>query len=223
MIDHFAHDPHARRPALGGSSDGNRARLTFADIRNQSNRDRQRADGTRHPARRSDHAGAAAHHDVAGGVYRRAQARRAGDPVHLDAAGEGSGLSRQPFRRARDYRGAGQRRDGRRSARPMPVAEAFFDRRHRTHRMGEPARCDDAGVGATSLPRARRAIEPAICYYTSGTTREPKAVLHSHAYTYAPSLHRPQLARPQARATSTGLPPTPDGPRLRTACCSGPG
>ena len=27
--------------------------------------------------------------------------------------------------------------------------------------------------------------EPAICYYTSGTTKEPKAVLHGHAYTYA--------------------------------------
>jgi len=27
--------------------------------------------------------------------------------------------------------------------------------------------------------------EPAICYYTSGTTREPKAVLHSHAYTWS--------------------------------------
>ena len=27
--------------------------------------------------------------------------------------------------------------------------------------------------------------EPAICYYTSGTTKEPKAVLHGHAYTWA--------------------------------------
>ncbi len=27
--------------------------------------------------------------------------------------------------------------------------------------------------------------EPALCYYTSGTTGEPKAVLHAHAYTYA--------------------------------------
>ena len=27
--------------------------------------------------------------------------------------------------------------------------------------------------------------EPALCYYTSGTTREPKAVLHAHAYTFA--------------------------------------
>jgi len=27
--------------------------------------------------------------------------------------------------------------------------------------------------------------EPALCFYTSGTTKEPKAVLHAHAYTFA--------------------------------------
>lgn len=32
---------------------------------------------------------------------------------------------------------------------------------------------------------ATKSSEPAICYYTSGTTREPKAVLHSHAYTWS--------------------------------------
>jgi acetyl-CoA synthetase len=30
-----------------------------------------------------------------------------------------------------------------------------------------------------------RALDPAICYYTSGTTKEPKAVLHSHSYIYS--------------------------------------
>ena len=30
-----------------------------------------------------------------------------------------------------------------------------------------------------------RSIDPAICYYTSGTTKEPKAVLHSHSYIYS--------------------------------------
>lgn len=34
-------------------------------------------------------------------------------------------------------------------------------------------------------PAATSGTEPAICYYTSGTTREPKAVLHGHAYTWA--------------------------------------
>jgi acetyl-CoA synthetase/medium-chain acyl-CoA synthetase len=52
-------------------------------------------------------------------------------------------------------------------------------------------------TGWTSLPAAMRtasldftpvrtaASEPAICYYTSGTTKDPKAVLHSHAYTFS--------------------------------------
>jgi acyl-coenzyme A synthetase/AMP-(fatty) acid ligase len=34
-------------------------------------------------------------------------------------------------------------------------------------------------------PVKTRAAEPAICYYTSGTTKNPKAVLHGHGYTYA--------------------------------------
>jgi medium-chain acyl-CoA synthetase len=46
----------------------------------------------------------------------------------------------------------------------------------------------DAVLGRASaggIPAATRAEEPALCYYTSGTTREPKAVLHAHAYTFA--------------------------------------
>jgi acetyl-CoA synthetase/medium-chain acyl-CoA synthetase len=41
---------------------------------------------------------------------------------------------------------------------------------------------------AASSSRARvttRSDEPAICFYTSGTTKDPKAVLHAHAYTFA--------------------------------------
>ena len=30
-----------------------------------------------------------------------------------------------------------------------------------------------------------RSDEPAICFYTSGTTKDPKAVLHTHGYTFA--------------------------------------
>ncbi len=30
-----------------------------------------------------------------------------------------------------------------------------------------------------------RSDAPAICFYTSGTTKDPKAVLHTHAYTFA--------------------------------------
>jgi acetyl-CoA synthetase/medium-chain acyl-CoA synthetase len=35
------------------------------------------------------------------------------------------------------------------------------------------------------VPARTAATEPALCYYTSGTTNEPKAVLHAHAYPYA--------------------------------------
>lgn len=40
-----------------------------------------------------------------------------------------------------------------------------------------------------TLDRVRTSSsEPAICFYTSGTTKEPKAVLHTHAYTLAHRL-----------------------------------
>ena len=35
------------------------------------------------------------------------------------------------------------------------------------------------------VPVRTRGDEPALCYYTSGTTKEPKAVLHVHSYTFA--------------------------------------
>ncbi len=55
----------------------------------------------------------------------------------------------------------------------------------------------DAPVGWTDFHGAERGAsralqrvathsdEPALCFYTSGTTKDPKAVLHSHAYTFA--------------------------------------
>jgi len=42
-----------------------------------------------------------------------------------------------------------------------------------------------ARAAATGVPARTRTDEPALCYYTSGTTKDPKAVLHTHAYTYA--------------------------------------
>ena len=40
-------------------------------------------------------------------------------------------------------------------------------------------------ASAAFKPANSKSSDPAICYYTSGTTREPKAVLHSHGYTWS--------------------------------------
>jgi acyl-coenzyme A synthetase/AMP-(fatty) acid ligase len=45
-------------------------------------------------------------------------------------------------------------------------------------------RASMAKASADFSPVRTRASDPAICLYTSGAAREPKAVLHSHAYTW---------------------------------------
>ena len=51
---------------------------------------------------------------------------------------------------------------------------------------------DFDGLLADAAAEARiertRSDEPALVYYTSGTTKDPKAVLHTHAYTYSHRL-----------------------------------
>jgi medium-chain acyl-CoA synthetase len=42
-----------------------------------------------------------------------------------------------------------------------------------------------ARAATTGVAVRTRSDEPALCYYTSGTTKDPKAVLHAHAYTFA--------------------------------------
>jgi acyl-coenzyme A synthetase/AMP-(fatty) acid ligase len=42
-----------------------------------------------------------------------------------------------------------------------------------------------ANAAAHWQPEPTRSDAPALCFYTSGTTKDPKAVLHTHAYTYA--------------------------------------
>ena len=56
-----------------------------------------------------------------------------------------------------------------------PAADGWLDLR-----AAAEAQPDDAAAG---VPTA--AAEPALVYYTSGTTGPPKAVLHTHAYTFA--------------------------------------
>jgi acetyl-CoA synthetase/medium-chain acyl-CoA synthetase len=54
-----------------------------------------------------------------------------------------------------------------------------------------PAGWEDLGAALAAQPETdphgapTRASDPALVYYTSGTTGPPKAVLHAHAYTYA--------------------------------------
>ena len=64
--------------------------------------------------------------------------------------------------------------------------------------------------------------EPAICYYTSGTTKEPKAVLHGHAYTWAHQFTG-SLWLGLRRTIGIGPPRIPAGRRPRTVCCSARG
>ena len=42
-----------------------------------------------------------------------------------------------------------------------------------------------ARASSGGVPARTRSDEPALCFYTSGTTKEPKAVLHGHRYTFA--------------------------------------
>jgi medium-chain acyl-CoA synthetase len=42
-----------------------------------------------------------------------------------------------------------------------------------------------ARAASGGVPARTRSDEPALCFYTSGTTKDPKAVLHAHAYTFA--------------------------------------
>jgi acetyl-CoA synthetase/medium-chain acyl-CoA synthetase len=42
-----------------------------------------------------------------------------------------------------------------------------------------------ARASTGGVPARTRSDEPALCFYTSGTTKDPKAVLHSHGYTFA--------------------------------------
>src|SRR5262245_9393371 len=55
---------------------------------------------------------------------------------------------------------------------------------------GAPAGWPDWGAilaraGTGGVPTRTRSDEPAVCFYTSGTTKDPKAVLHTHGYTFA--------------------------------------
>ena len=54
-----------------------------------------------------------------------------------------------------------------------PLPEGWLDGDRELSRQAQAFEPADTAAG-----------EPALCFYTSGTTKEPKAVLHGHAYTY---------------------------------------
>ncbi len=182
VIDRYAADA-ARVALLWEDERGNRARLTFADLREQSNR---------------------AANALAGIGIRR------GDPILLvlpriamwQAAYIGAlklGALVIPctsMLREKDlvYRA---NHSGARAIIAAPsAAEMVGDLRNQCPTLEHFMLAGAARSGWASLndamlqasarftPLRTRASEPAICFYTSGTTREPKAVLHSHAYTY---------------------------------------
>jgi acyl-coenzyme A synthetase/AMP-(fatty) acid ligase len=182
-IDHFAADP-SRVALLWEDSEGRRARLTFADLREQSNRIANVLEGI--------------------GIRR-------GDPIMLvlpritlwQAAYIGAlklGAIVIPctaMLREKDLIYRADHSGARAIIAPLELATMVADLKkecpslshyliggsNRTGWMGLP----EAMLAASPeyRPAQTRSSDPAICYYTSGTTREPKAVLHSHAYTWS--------------------------------------
>jgi acyl-coenzyme A synthetase/AMP-(fatty) acid ligase len=183
VVDGFATDP-ARVALLWEDQDGNRARLTFRDISQQSNRVANVLTGLgirrgdpvmivlpRIPLWQSTYIGAL----KAGAmvipcvsmlrekdlVYR---ANHSGATAII--AGTESAEMVADLRRdcpsLRQFLLVGSARSG-----WACIQEAM----------------SQASTGFTPISTGAR--ERAICYYTSGTTKEPKAVLHGHAYTFA--------------------------------------
>lgn len=182
-IDEFAQDPR-RLALLWEDQNGNRARLTFADIRRHSNR---------------------IANVLAGLGIRR------GDPVLLvlprvtmwQAAYIGAlklGALVVPctaMLREKDLVYRANHAEARAIIAAPGSADMIADLRSQCPSLKNYILAGSSRTGWTGLqemmreasedfPAARtKAIDPAICYYTSGTTRNPKAVLHSHGYTYS--------------------------------------
>ncbi len=182
-IDEFAKDPR-RLALLWEDQDGNRARLTFADIRRHSNR---------------------VANVLAGLGIRR------GDPVLLvlprvtmwQAAYIGAlklGALVVPctaMLREKDLVYRANHAEARAIIAAPGSADMIADLRSQCPSLKNYILAGSSRTGWLGLqelmqqasedfPVARtRAADPAICYYTSGTTRNPKAVLHSHGYAYS--------------------------------------
>jgi len=182
-IDSFATDP-TRVALLWEDQDGNRARLTFADISAQSNRIANVLTGL--------------------GI-------KPGDPVmivlprislwqcaYIGALKAGAiVIPCVSMLREKDLAYRANHAQARAIITAPESAEFAADLRNQCPSLEHFIIAGSPRPGWLSLQEAMtqaapvfrftpaRADDPAICYYTSGTTKEPKAVLHGHAYTYA--------------------------------------
>ena len=183
VIDSFAIDP-ARVALLWEDQDGNRARLTFVDIKRQSNRVANVLAGL--------------------GI-------RPGDPIllvlpritlwqsaYIGALKAGamvipcaSMLREKDLLYRANHSGAKAIIASAESATMVsdlknecPSLEHYLVAgSSRSGWIGLPEAMHQASDGFATVKTS--ASDPAICYYTSGTTRDPKAVLHAHAYCYS--------------------------------------
>ncbi len=183
VIDSFAIDP-ARVALLWEDQDGNRARLTFVDIKRQSNRVANVLAGL--------------------GI-------RPGDPIllvlpritlwqsaYIGALKAGamvipcaSMLREKDLLYRANHSGAKAIIASPESATMVsdlknecPSLEHYLVAgSSRSGWIGLPEAMHQASDGFATVKTS--ASDPAICYYTSGTTRDPKAVLHAHAYCYS--------------------------------------
>src|SRR5580704_5023273 len=182
-VDSFAADPR-RVALLWEDQAGNRSRLTFADIRNQSNRIANVLTGL--------------------GIRR-------GDPVmivlprltmwqsvYIGALKAGAiVVPCVSMLREKDLVYRANHSGARAIIAGPDSVDLVGDLRSQCRTLGHYLLVGAARTGWASIqeamqwaspefrPMETRGDEPAICYYTSGTTKEPKAVLHGHAYTWA--------------------------------------
>ncbi len=183
VIDSFAIDP-ARVALLWEDQDGNRARLTFVDIKRQSNRVANVLAGL--------------------GI-------RPGDPIllvlpritlwqsaYIGALKAGAMvIPCTSMLREKDLLYRANHSGAKAIIASPESATMVSDLKNECPSLEHYLVAGSSRSGWVGLPEAMHqasdrfatiktsASDPAICYYTSGTTRDPKAVLHAHAYCYS--------------------------------------
>jgi acyl-coenzyme A synthetase/AMP-(fatty) acid ligase len=183
VIDGYAADPH-RVALLWEDQNGNRARLTFADIRRQSNRIANVLAGM--GVRRGD------------GIMLMLPRMTLWQAAYIGALKLGAlVIPCTAMLREKDVVYRANHSGAKAIIASAASADLIADLRSKCPELKHFLMAGSERSGWTSLPAAMNqasdeyipastlSTDPAICYYTSGTTKDPKAVLHSHAYTWA--------------------------------------